>query len=90
MLENGELNRFSSYQDLKLQTKKALLLYIIEYKINKAAYPFDFLSSSMSDEQGFSSPLEGHVLALGNVSKLDLNLGQSQHILNNGIHIVYG
>ena len=41
----------------------------------------NFFSSSVPDEKGFSSPLEGHVLALWNISQLDLNFSQSQHIL---------
>jgi len=44
----------------------------------------DFLCGSVPDEEGLASPLEGHVLALRDISQLDLDRGQSQHILRRG------
>merc|ERR1719422_207630 len=38
----------------------------------------------VSDEQGLASPLEGHVLTLGDVPQLDLDLGEGQHVLGRG------
>ena len=35
----------------------------------------------MPDEEGLPPPLEGHVLSLGDVRQLDLNLGHGQHVL---------
>lgn len=35
----------------------------------------NFLLRAVTDKQGLSSPLEGHVFAFGDVSELDLNLG---------------
>ena len=40
----------------------------------------NLLLCSMTDEQRLASPLEGHVLALWDVSQLDLDLGQSQDV----------
>merc|ERR1719331_1951021 len=41
----------------------------------------NLLGSPVPDEQRLATPLEGHVLALRDVSQLHLNLGQGQHIL---------
>ena len=50
--------------------------------VNHNTYHVDLLCGSVSDEEGLSSPLEGHVLALGNVRKLNLDLGQGQNVLD--------
>ena len=59
---------------------------MIELVFKRIHIPYEthrlnLLSSPVSDEEGLASPLEGHVLALWDVSKLHLNLGQGQHIL---------
>merc|ERR1712181_42900 len=41
----------------------------------------NLLGRPVSDEQGLAAPLEGHVLALRDVSQLHFNLGQGQNIL---------
>merc|ERR1719234_1510452 len=41
----------------------------------------NLLGSPVSDEQGLAAPLEGHVLALRDVSQLHFNLSQGQNIL---------
>jgi hypothetical protein len=40
----------------------------------------DLFGGTMSDEDGLSSPLDDDVLALGDVGKINLNLGLSQDI----------
>lgn len=61
---------------------------MIELVFKRIHIPYEthrlnLLSSPVSDEEGLASPLEGHILALGDVCQLDLNLGQGKHILDN-------
>jgi len=44
-------------------------------------YLLDFLGCAVPDEERLSAPLEGHILALGDVRQLDLNLGHGQNVL---------
>ena len=45
----------------------------------------DLLLCAVAYEQGFPSPLEGHILALWNIGQLDLDFGQGQDI-SRGTH----
>merc|ERR1719433_2678681 len=46
----------------------------------KTMFFLDLGFRSVADEQRFPSPLEDHVLSLRYVRKIDLDLGQGQHI----------
>ncbi|TNN65384.1 hypothetical protein EYF80_024420 [Liparis tanakae] len=45
-----------------------------------AGFRGDLLLRAMADKQRLASPLEGHVLAFGDVAQLDFDLGQGQHV----------
>jgi hypothetical protein len=80
VLIGTEQNRTQHDEPLRLLDSVRIGLGVTERLPLGIVGLLDLFGGTVSDEDGLSSPLDDDVLALGDVGKINLNLGLSQDI----------